>query len=128
MNDRNSKLTEDDMQTWLTYIDSIGKYHMPYYLFVPNRDIVSSSATTITSRKLDLHGKILHVAWGMFNEFIDLHHTCDNGSVVVITGKSGKIAEEFPSWCKNNPKIKRYEGLTNSDGRSGSYRIYLRKP
>jgi hypothetical protein len=46
---------------------------------------------------------------------------------VIITGKSGQIAHEFTEWCRQMPKVRKYDPIVDSRGGVGSYRIWFRR-
>ena len=45
------------------------------------------------------------------------------GNITVITGRSGQIAQEFPSWLHNRREIARVEPLNGG----GAFRVTFRK-
>ena len=65
--------------------------------------------------RLDLHGLTIMEAYTSVMNHIDRAIENNHKKITVITGKSGKICEEFPEWIKNSKNVKRYE-LKNNKG------------
>lgn len=65
-------------------------------------------------------------AFHRVGQFVDEHHSEGSKILVIVTGKSGKIADEFPAWCQNLPQIHRLEPVMDSRGESGAWLVYLR--
>lgn len=52
------------------------------------------------ARRLDLHGMNLEQAYNESRTFLNQAKSENLKIVEIITGKSGKIAYEFPIWCE----------------------------
>lgn len=76
---------------------------------------------------LDLHHCTIQQAFNKFHEFIYEHQSIGSSYVTVITGRSGKIQDEFPYWCKNIPSIQRIDPLDGDTEDAGSWRLFLKK-
>ena len=76
--------------------------------------------TKVAPGILDLHGMTVQQAYDATLEFIE--HS--NGPVIVITGKSGQIYQEFSFWLENQNRVKR--SAENKGG--GSFQITLGNP
>ena len=110
------QLNEQDKLTWLQFIESINNIKS----FKPI--LIKPELNT----RLDLHGLTIHQAHIKFREFISDHWMIGNRKLVVITGKSGGISQEFIHWCVNWPeKIHHYEPLNDKKNQVGAYRIWL---
>ena len=53
-------------------------------------------------RKLDLHGFTLEEAYQEFTDFIYAAYQENISKVEIITGKSGRIRQEFPHWAESS--------------------------
>ena len=71
---------------------------------------------------VDLHGYPIHEAWRKVGVMVDESYHRGDKKMTVITGK-GVILDEFPSWCDNNPRIRKI--ILRKDG--GSFVLNLRK-
>ncbi len=58
------------------------------------------SSLTI-SKTLDLHGYTIQGAYEKTREFLEYCQEEDYKNVRIITGKSGQIFKEFPTWIEN---------------------------
>src|SRR5690606_33391943 len=92
-------------------------------------DKLKRGQTNITAR-LDLHGYTVDNAFGAVYDFIRKCHRNHQRSVIIITGKSGRIKQEFPRWI-NFPEIAdmvlSFTTATLRDGGSGAYYVQLTK-
>jgi dsDNA-specific endonuclease/ATPase MutS2 len=113
----NFKLSKKDKELWNYYIEN--------YIDNNNFDIKEYANSTFLSKKLDLHGLTINDAWIEFNNFICDHYNNKTKTVTIITGKSGKIANEFIDWCENNQYIKSYLPMGKDYNNPGSYKITL---
>ena len=71
------------------------------------------------TNRLDLHGYKVHDAFRETSRFID---ESSFNHLIIITGRSGQIREEFTRWLEKMPRVRTYEELNE-----GSFKIYLRK-
>ena len=117
---KNRALSPADQELWDSYIKGI--YSAPEQNFRPPK-----SRNNGLRRRLDLHGMTIQQAFHRVNQFVDEHFSEGSYSVTVITGKGGKIADEFPAWCGNLPQIRSIEPMVDAAGEIGSWTIYLRK-
>lgn len=69
---------------------------------------------------LDLHNYTLQESYIKVNEFIETFEQQPIKNVSIITGKSGKIKEEFCEWTKNTK-------LKISNINEGSFRLIKKK-
>lgn len=72
---------------------------------------------------MDLHGDTVEAAYGRVRGGIAAARTVGRREIVVVTGRSGAIRAEFPTWAALNPDIRAIEGLPGG----GAYRIHLRR-
>ena len=72
---------------------------------------------------LDLHGYTIHGAWQKFNIVIDQCYWNGVKSITVITGRSGPICREFPTWATNHMRVRDFELKQNQ----GSWKVYINK-
>jgi DNA-nicking Smr family endonuclease len=113
------KITEQDIAEWNNYITKL--WSKPETFFKPNK------ARQDEQQILDLHGMTIQTAFNKTRQFVQRHYDIGSKLITVITGKSGKIADEFPYWLNNLPCIHSYEQLEDSRGQSGAYIIRLKK-
>jgi len=114
-----STISEDDLKTWNSYITTL--YSQPENHFQPKK------ARNEEPGILDLHGMTVQSAFNKTRTFIERHFDVGSKIVTIVTGKSGKIAEEFPHWLNNLTCISEYEALMDSRGQSGAYIIRLKR-
>lgn len=76
----------------------------------------------IFERRIDLHGMATQEAFQTTNSYIEAAKRHGADSVVVVTGKSGSIREEFLHWVNSNEYVARCE-LLPSDG---AFRLKLK--
>ena len=74
-------------------------------------------------RKLDLHDLTHEEAYDEFKEFIHRAYSDNIGKVEVITGKSGRIRQEFPHWAESSHQIRYIEASWHE----GSYIVKIQK-
>jgi len=117
---KNQSLSLADQALWDRYIKGI--YSAPEQNFRPPKSMNSG-----LRRRLDLHGMTIQQAFHRVNQFVDEHFSEGTSNVMIITGKGGKIADEFPAWCGNLPQIRSIEPVIDGSGEIGSWMIYLRK-
>jgi len=111
-------LDQDELRLWLAYMDKLTS--MPS--MVPNRP-----ASRISYR-LDLHSFTVHQAYLRCQDFVGQHLQQHSHYIVVITGRSGQIADEFPAWVKNIPGVKKIVPLDGSMDSAGSWMLMLQRP
>lgn len=116
------QLSEQDRITWLEYISHLNDLDQQINKINPLKFSKQSST------RLDLHGLTIQQAHERCRVFVMDHWMAKTEKVTVITGKSGGIAHEFTSWCRNWSKwVHHYEPLVDSRSQVGSYRIWLKK-
>ena len=100
------KIAEQDLQDWNNYITKL--WSEPETFFKPKK------ARQDEPQILDLHGMTIQTAYNKTRQFVQRHFDIGSTLITVITGKSGKIAEEFPHWLNNLTCIHSYEQLKDS--------------
>lgn len=116
----NSALKEEDKKVWNRYIENLFKSPEKSFKVQKGRD-------DKLKLSLDLHGMTIQRAFRATREFVTEHYSMGSRALVIICGKGGKIAEEFPLWCQNIPCIRKIEPNIDSKGECGSYLIILKK-
>lgn len=115
------EVTDKDYQRWLM-LD-----RTPCKLTPRVNPILKSIHSSINRKNsvkiLDCHGMYIHEAYLRTKEFINYHFDIKSKTVIIITGRSGTINEEFPSWFKHSSLIKKIELLENK----GSWKVWLKK-
>lgn len=114
-----SHLNEEDQLVWSDYIDKV--YTTPEEKFNPKKGRDASLKSI-----LDLHGMTIQQAFNSVRMFIEEHWSEGSKQVIIITGKSGKIADEFSDWCSNLLQIRVVEPLSDTRGQVGSWIITLK--
>ena len=74
-------------------------------------------------RKLELHGFTLEEAYQEFTDFIYAAYQENISKVEIITGKSGRIRQEFPHWAESSHQIRYIEASWHE----GSYIVKIQK-
>lgn len=113
-------ISKEDLDVWNNYITNL--YNKPESKFMPSK-IIDDIPTYI-----DLHGLTIQTAFQKTNDFLVSHSTIGTKVVTIITGKSGKINDEFPYWCSNFPFIRECTPIKDSRGNFGSFMVYFKKP
>ena len=70
---------------------------------------------------LDLHGYTVHDANMIFCQYIDTAKSININHVIIITGKSGIIRQEFPHWIEGNIYITKAKMINE-----GSFSLLLK--
>jgi DNA-nicking Smr family endonuclease len=113
-----SLLSDDDATVWNTYIQDL--WSRPEAKFQPKK-----GHDYRLKFSLDLHGMTIQQAFNATKLFVDEHRINGSKSFVIISGKSGKIADELPFWVDNIPCVRKIEPIIDSQGASGAYIVYL---
>lgn len=113
-----TRISQEDLNTWNAYI--LNLYEQPERFFQPKK------ARQDELDILDLHGMTIQTAFNKTRNFIERHFDIGSKIVTVVTGKSGKIAEEFPHWINNLHCVHGFEELVDSRGQCGAYVIRLK--
>ena len=116
----NTVISQTDSDTWNAYIKHI--YSQPESKFVPKKKPVHDRKTS-----LDLHNMTVQQAFNAVRMFIEENYSEGARTLIIITGKSGKIADEFTSWCANIPLIRKIDPVMDSRGECGAWIVTLRK-
>lgn len=72
---------------------------------------------------VDLHGYTIQDAYERVERAIDRNREGGRYTLTVITGRSGEICQEFPTWCTLNPDVRMVEPLNGG----GAFLLKLRK-
>lgn len=113
------KISDSDLDDWNRYISNL--YQQPEKSFQPKK------ARQDESDILDLHGMTIQTAFNKTRTFLERHFDIGSRIVTIVTGKSGKIAEEFPYWINNLHCVREFEALTDSRGQCGAYLIHIKR-
>ena len=112
------QLSEQDRLTWIEFIEHLSKTD------------VRRNFNTIMKQKLDtrldLHGMTIQHAPEHCRQFIRDHWILGNKTLVIVTGRSGGMAQEFTHWCITWKQwVHHYEPLNDRRGQVGAYKIHL---
>lgn len=118
----NGKLTKTDKGLWALITKTVrplgSKAPMPTAAILNAQDIKPSIHPW--HPVLDLHGMTLCDAHRAVREHITTGRRLRWSKIVIITGKSGDIFQEFPHWIEDQP-VKSFKLLPNG----GSYQLWL---
>ena len=116
------KLTSEEELLWTRVMDGAESIACPATpAELPNKRV---NVRDHSFRKtIDLHGMTLHDAYRKVQEYFDKAYDNREKTVIVITGRSGNIVEEFPCWANSHPKVKKIEMKSNK----GSWKVWLEK-
>lgn len=89
---------------------------------VPNMKNIIRKSKCI-SKILDLHGITVNEAYIKSDKFIEDHFYNNTDKIIIITGRSGQINEEFLLWISMNKFVRMCKQLPNK----GSYEIWLKQ-
>lgn len=115
------QLSEQDQRDWELYIDKIFK-SSSNEIAIP---VYKEDYTP--RRRIDLHGMTVQQSYHALRQFIAEHSEAGSSDIVVITGKSGQIFQEFQEWCKGIKELRKWEPIIDSKGGIGSFRLWLKK-
>lgn len=113
-------LTREEMDLWKRYTSSPPRFIFGSLMHLPSRQDRRSSS-------IDLHGMTLNQAHRAVMDFLE-HHACvGSRSVLIITGKRGRISRELPHWCVQVSAVSSCRPVMDSMGEHGSYRVTFRR-
>ena len=134
----NSKISEKDKKTWDEFLSNNQK--------LPDKDNIQNITNIKETRSLDLHGKTLHEANIIIENFIKKSYEDKVHKLIVVTGKGlhsnnekdpyisknfGILKYSIPEFLKNNPDlmkiISNISQASIKDGGSGAFYIFLKK-
>lgn len=92
----------------------LGQSEMPHFTRLEQRSV---------PRVLDLHGMTIAEAHSCVKSFVLLLAALRIEKAVIVTGKSGPIRKEFPTWMDLDDRVRRYEVLASE----GAFRIRLKR-
>jgi hypothetical protein len=100
----NRMITKADLELWRQYIkgvDPVGSAPRPYSR---RPRFLEFSTRYRKAKSLDLHGLTLQEAFLTFINFVKGAYLDKIPEITIITGRSGKIRQEFPGWV-DHPRI-----------------------
>lgn len=114
----NIMLNSSDQETWNIWVDHFFKKNNP----LPIPKIYKTTLKTV----LDLHGMTLQQAFCAVNQFILNHSITGSKKITIITGKSGPILKEFPSWISQNNYVRSINPVVDKKNQIGSFQVILK--
>lgn len=114
-------MKESDKKLWEAFVSNITPIRLNKVQYRKGKRIANLTANL--SDTLDLHNHTIQEAYVAFNRFVKLHKEFRSVTILVITGKSGKISTEFPLWASANKYIQSFE--LKNDG--GAFLVKIRK-
>ena len=114
----NTQISQEDREVWEKYINNV--YSTPVVKFVINK-----GRDHTLKYKIDLHGMTVQKAFNTVRAYLEEHAIHGTKFVTVITGKSGKICDEFPYWCNNLGVVKECKPIPDGSGTAGAYIVTL---
>jgi hypothetical protein len=113
------ELTPDEHNLWKRVTGSVNALGEPRR---PGIDVPFQLLSPRPSWVLDLHGQTVWHAYHMCKTFIQDAYFENVRRITIITGRSGAIREEFPTWMEQYP-VHRHELLIGG----GAFRILIAK-
>ena len=111
----------DDLKLWREFRQDVTKLGEPRK---PTRKIVGQpTLPPVPQTIIDLHGLTVQDAFDTLIGFLEMNQKANTKSVIVITGKSGKIRKEFAGWL-DHKDIKQF--TKRSEENTGSFTLHLR--
>jgi len=111
-------VSKEDKHIWESYINNL--YNTPEEKFRPTKGRDQNLKSSV-----DLHGMTIQTAFNTTKQFLEEHRINGSRSVLIVTGKSGKISDELPLWVENLGFIRKCEPVVDSMGECGAYLIHL---
>jgi hypothetical protein len=90
----------------------------------PHQKPLSDASMVMASRCLDMHGMTIAEAHRSFKDWVSSLQASGTPNGVIITGKSGEIRREFPTWADLHPSIGQIEEMNGG----GAFRVFIRRP
>ena len=106
-----------DMHLW----DFVKKRIAP--LGSPGGGVTAVPMAQPVSTTLDLHGMTVQEAHGRVQSFVHQARRAGHERIVVITGRSGRIKQEFADWMCLNPDVRRFTEMNGG----GAFEVRLRR-
>lgn len=72
---------------------------------------------------LDLHGMTIETAFVETNRLVSEAHRLGLKHVMIVTGRSGAIRREFPTWMAANPVVRQSDAINGG----GAFKIFLKR-
>lgn len=117
------QLSEDDKKVWDSFIQT-GITPQPRNVVVAETPKTRPEVKSISfSTVLDLHHLTLQQAHEASNAHLEQAYYLGIRKVQHITGKSGQISQEFETWAKLNPRVRKIQ--KQNDG--GAWLLWLVK-
>jgi DNA-nicking Smr family endonuclease len=117
------QLSEEDEKVWTAFTQS-GITPSPRNVIVPESSKVRPEVKDISfSTVLDLHNLTLQQAHEASNAHLEQAYYLGIRKVQHITGKSGQISQEFETWARLNPRVRKIQ--KQNDG--GAWLLWLVK-
>ena len=110
-------MTREELDLWQRYTSS----PVRFIVSAAMRPLIQQETTTPSS--IDLHGMTLDKAYRAVIGFLEHHASVGSRSVLVISGKRGRISRELPEWCKQVAGVSACRPVMDSQGEHGSYRV-----
>jgi DNA-nicking Smr family endonuclease len=116
-------ISEQDRKLWLTYVADVKPMNHTHVIPSPHPiPRIKQLDTTHVSPILDLHGMTLSEAHAAVSNHV-MHMKHKFTYVTVITGKSGIMRDQLPSWLSHMNEVRSCE----SDRGGGAYRITFKR-
>lgn len=109
-----------DQQVWDFVKTSVTPLGQPE---PPQKGSPVAPPSAMVSRRIDFHGMTLQEAHRAFNDWTDGLRVANVSNAVAITGKSGEIRREFPSWSHNHRFVRHIEELNGG----GAFRVFVKR-
>lgn len=115
-------LTDKDKQIWQAYTKGVTPLGKPPQIAPVQTAAPVRVATHRVAPFMDLHGETLQSAWQSVRHHVE-HLKHEVKHMTVVTGKSGQIRQEFPSWLVTMPGVQKVESINGG----GAFRVHFKK-
>jgi len=113
-------ISERDRSLWKRIASTVTRLGLPQPCRPAMMPIIMSSIAFPTT--LDLHGYKIHDAYLKTIEYLKNARYHNLKTVIIITGKSGKINEEFPYWLDKMSFIRSINQINGG----GAWRVIIK--
>jgi DNA-nicking Smr family endonuclease len=117
-----SKSTNTDHNEWLLAVQGVNRIKTTAPVEKPKPRLRTETFDSVLTH--DLHGFTVDAAYQYVLELIEEAQQYGVEDLRIITGKSGMIAREFPTWM-NTRAFQPYVRGVSLESSGGSYLIYL---
>jgi len=115
------ELTPEERALW-EQVNSTART-IPTNVSLQNQPMIHSPIPQAWAGTLDLHDLTLAEAHTQTNAHIKHAHQIGQRKIIIITGRSGLIAKEFPTWIQLNPLVTKRAILNGG----GAWKLWVKR-